>query len=308
MEKSNILEVRGISKSFRGRKIIDNLNLTVKRGDIFGFLGPNGSGKTTTIRMILRLIHTDGGTITINGYDVKDDFSRAIEGVGAIVEVPKFYSYLSGRKNLELTANLWGKSARDRVDEVLELVGLEGRANDKFRTYSLGMKQRLGIANALINSPRLVILDEPTNGLDPQGMKEIRDLVISLAREKNITFFISTHLLHEVELMCNRVAILDRGKIIAEGRVEELIERDYEIIEVCTKFIDEAENLIRGFEYAKSYEKSPRGFIVKLEKGKSGELNQVLVGGKIKVDYLIPHNHSLEDFFLETINGGDKND
>lgn len=308
MEKSNILEVRGISKSFKGRKIIDNLNLTVKRGDVFGFLGPNGSGKTTTIRMILRLIHTDGGTITINGYDVKNDFSRAIEKVGAIVEVPKFYGYLSGRKNLELTANLWGEDAKGRIDEVLELVGLSKRADDKFKTYSLGMKQRLGIANALVNNPSLVILDEPTNGLDPQGMKEIRDLVISLAREKNITFFISTHLLHEVELMCSRVAILSGGKIIAEGRVDELIEKDYETIEVCTSFIEEAEDLIKGFEYSKSYEKIARGFMVKLEKGKSGQLNQILTAKNIKVDYLIPHSHSLEDFFLETINGGDKND
>ena len=167
--------------------------------------------------MPVNLIYPNEGTIKINGYDLKSDFYKAIEKVGAIVETPRFYPYMSGRKNLQLMANLINNMPKGRVDEVLEIVGLSSRAKDKVKTYSLGMKQRLGIANALLNNPMLVILDEPTNGLDPQGMKEIRDLVCELASKKNITFFISTHLLHEVEQICNKVAILHHGKIVSQG-------------------------------------------------------------------------------------------
>lgn len=217
MDCKNVIEFVNLCKSFNGKKIIDNISFNVEEGDVFGFLGPNGSGKTTTIRMLVNLIYPNEGTIKINGYDLKSDFYKAIEKVGAIVETPRFYPYMSGRKNLQLMANLINNMPKGRVDEVLEIVGLSSRAKDKVKTYSLGMKQRLGIANALLNNPMLVILDEPTNGLDPQGMNEIRDLVCELASKKNITFFISTHLLHEVEQICNKVAILHHGKIVSQG-------------------------------------------------------------------------------------------
>ncbi|HHV08679.1 MAG TPA: ABC transporter ATP-binding protein [Clostridiales bacterium] len=218
-----LLETRNLTKSFRGRKIVDNLNLKVMKGDVYGFLGRNGQGKTTTIRMITGLIFPDSGDVMINGYNLKTDFKRAISQIGAIVESPTFYDYLSGHENLSLMANLVPGLNKSRIDEVLEIVRLTNRAKDKVKTYSLGMKQRLGIANALLNNPQLIILDEPTNGLDPQGMKEIKEMIVQLSSEKNITFFISSHLLHEMQQLCNRIGIINDGKLLVEGSIKELV-------------------------------------------------------------------------------------
>jgi ABC-2 type transport system ATP-binding protein len=311
MNCKNIIEVSNLSKSFKGRKVIDKINLIVEEGDIFGFLGPNGSGKTTTIRMLVNLIYPDEGTIKINGCNLKDNFKNAIENVGVIVETPKFHPYLSGRKNLELMANLISDISSDRVDEVLKLAGLISRAGDKVKTYSLGMKQRLGIANALLGNPELVILDEPTNGLDPQGMKEIRDLVCELALKKNITFFISTHLLHEVEQICNKVAILNHGKIVAQGKVDDLLNFDYETVEICTSSNERVLDIIKHLHYVKSAERSVKGIVVHIEKGRSAELNRLLITNDVDIEYLIPLNRSLETFFIDITKGGgeiDKSD
>lgn len=306
--ENKMIEVIGLTKSFNGRTVIDNIDITVDEGDIFGFLGPNGSGKTTTIRMLLKLIYPDSGVIRLVGSDIKEDFSHVVDKVGAIVETPRFYTYLSGRKNLELMANLIGLSSKDRIDEVLKLVGLVDRAKDKFKTYSLGMKQRLGIANALLNDPRLVILDEPTNGLDPQGMKEVRDIILKLSFEKKITFLISTHLLHEVEQICNKVAVLNNGRIVAQGKVSDLLNSEWEIIEVHTSQEDRAFDIVRDKEYVKSVEKIPRGVRVKIEKGNSSRLNSALVKGDVDVQYLIPNSQSLESYFIELINGSEQVD
>jgi ABC-type multidrug transport system ATPase subunit len=223
MISNMLLETHNLTKSFRGRKIVENLNLKVMKGDIYGFLGRNGQGKTTTIRMITGLIFPDSGDVMINGYNLKTDFKRAISQIGAIVEAPTFYDYLSGYENLLLMANLVPGLNKSRIDEVLEIVRLTNRAKDKVKTYSLGMKQRLGIANALLNNPQLIILDEPTNGLDPQGMKEIKEMIAQLSSEKNITFFISSHLLHEMQQLCNRIGIINDGKLLVEGNVKELV-------------------------------------------------------------------------------------
>lgn len=211
-----------MTKSLGGRKVIDHLQLQVQRGDIYGFLGRNGQGKTTAIRLITGLIFPDSGDILINGHNLRTDFKKAIANIGAVVESPSFYGYLSGYGNLKLMANLVPGLTKSRIDEVLEIVRLSHRANDKVKTYSLGMKQRLGIASALLSSPKLIILDEPTNGLDPQGMKEIKELIVQLASERNITFFISSHLLHEVEQICTRVGMLDHGKLLLEAGIDEL--------------------------------------------------------------------------------------
>ena len=224
MISNTLLETRNLTKSFRGRKIIDNLNLKVMKGDVYGFLGRNGQGKTTTIRLITGLIFPDSGEVIINGCNLRTDFKQAISQIGAIVESPTFYDYLSGYENLSLMANLVPGLNRSRIDEVLEIVGLRSRAKDKVKTYSLGMKQRLGIANALLNNPQLIILDEPTNGLDPQGMKEIEEMIIQLSSEKNITFFISSHLLHEMQHLCTRIGIIDNGELLLEGRIDELLD------------------------------------------------------------------------------------
>ncbi len=303
-----MIEVRNLSKSFKGRKVIDDISLSVDEGDVYGFLGSNGSGKTTTIRMLLNLIYPNKGTIKLNEYDISRDFSKAIKRVGAIVEIPKFHSYLSGRKNLLLMANLIDDIEKHKVDEVLELVGLADRAEDKVKTYSLGMRQRLGIANALLCNPRLVILDEPTNGLDPQGMKEIRDLICRLSSENNITFFISTHLLHEVEQMCNKVAILNHGKIIAQGKVEDLVNIDYELVEIYTPLIDKAISEIENLDFVRNIKKSTKSIFVQIEKDHSIDLNRALINNNIDIKYLIPHNQSLEEYFIKLINGSEEND
>lgn len=218
-----MLEIQNLNKSYRRRKIIDNLNMSVYKGDIYGFLGANGEGKTTTIRMITSLIKADSGDIIINGKSVINCKNEAIRNIGAMVEAPKFYENMSGYENLELMARIMpGISDRD-IQNVLDLVGLKDRGRDKFKEYSMGMKQRLGIANALLGDPELIILDEPSNGLDPYGMKEINNLIVSLVKRFDKTFIISSHLLHEMEGICNRIGILHSGKLCIEGEVRTLI-------------------------------------------------------------------------------------
>lgn len=217
-----LLETRHLTKSFRGRKIVDDLNIRVMKGDVYGFLGRNGQGKTTTIRLMTGLVFPDSGDVLINGISLRKDFKRAIAHIGAIVETPAFHDYLTGYENLVLMARLAPGVGRSRIREVLDIVGLGSRARDKVKTYSLGMKQRLGIANALLHEPGLIILDEPTNGLDPQGMKEMKELILRLASERNITFFISSHLLHEMQQLCNRIGIIQNGRLLMEGDIREL--------------------------------------------------------------------------------------
>ena len=218
-----MLEIQKLNKSYRRRKIIDNLNLTVYKGDIYGFLGANGEGKTTTIRMITSLIKADSGDIIINGKSVKNVKNEAIKNIGAMVEAPKFYENMSGYENLELMAKIMPGVSDLDIQNVLGLVGLKDRGRDKFKEYSMGMKQRLGIANALLGDPKLIILDEPSNGLDPYGMKEINNLIVSLAKRCDKTFIISSHLLHEMEGICNRIGLLHSGKLCIEGEVRALI-------------------------------------------------------------------------------------
>ena len=218
-----MLEIQKLNKSYRKRKIIDNLNMSVYKGDIYGFLGANGEGKTTTIRMITSLIKADSGDIIINGKSVINCKNEAIRNIGAMVEAPKFYENMSGYENLELMAKIMPGVSDLDIQNVLGLVGLKDRGRDKFKEYSMGMKQRLGIANALLGDPKLIILDEPSNGLDPYGMKEINNLIVSLAKRCDKTFIISSHLLHEMEGICNRIGILHSGKLCIEGEVRALI-------------------------------------------------------------------------------------
>lgn len=301
-----VLETVNLSKSFGAKKAVDRLNLQVESGDIYGFLGPNGSGKTTTIRMLLNLIYPDEGQIAIHGHDVATDFLAAIRQVGAIVETPQFYNYLTGRQNLVQMANLVPDLPKTRIDEVLELVGLSKRSKDKVKTYSLGMKQRLGIARALLHRPSLVILDEPTNGLDPQGMIEVREMIARLAKDEGITFFISTHLLHEVEQVCNKVAIIQNGRLLAQGSVQGLLSTEHEVVRVCTSRPEAAKDLLGNLPFVKLVELSAEGLTVQLEKGSSAQLNLSLVSKNIPVEYLIPEHQSLEKFFLEMTKGGDQ--
>jgi len=300
------LEVSNLSKYFNGKKVVDNISFQVEAGDVFGFLGPNGVGKTTTIRMILGLIHNNSGVVKINGYDIKKDFKKAIDEVGASVETPKFYEYLSAYDNLVQVANLHPRISKKRIYEVLEIVGLKDRAEDKVKLYSLGMRQRLGIARALLNRPKLVFFDEPTNGLDPQGMIEIRTMISQLAIEQGITFFITTHMLYEVEQICNKVAILKEGKLITQDYVKNLLNKDTEKIQLHTNDIKQAVALLKPMEFIKKMDSASFGFKIELEKGFVRELNKNLVTNGVKVNYLIPENQTLEQLFIE-LTGGNNN-
>lgn len=289
MNKKILLQTKNLTKTYGFRAAVNKLNLQVEEGDIYGFLGQNGSGKTTTIRMITGLIHPDDGEVKIAGYDLKSNFKKAISHVGAIVEYPTFYSYLSGYDNLRLMANLLPNVTPKEIDEVLEIVNLTNRAKDKVETYSLGMKQRLGIANSLLNHPKLIILDEPTNGLDPQGMKEIKELIIQLASEINITFFISSHQLNEIEQICNKVGILQKGKLLAEHDVKQLLSDEQETVEINTPEIEKAEKILRTDVNVKSIQRSQNKLIIRLNKGYSPNLNQLLVINNVQV---FDHNPS----------------
>ena len=219
-----VLECNNLYKKFGKRLIIKDMSTKLESGDILGFIGPNGAGKTTTIKLMLGLQRIDEGTVEINGYDIQKDFEKAIERVGAIVENPDLYMYLSGYKNLQLIANLYKNIDKARIDEVVKLVGLESRINDKVSKYSLGMRQRLGIAQAIIHRPNILILDEPTNGLDPEGIKELRELIQKLAKEENMAVLISSHNLAELDNFCTKICIIKNGEVIDTKDIQELKE------------------------------------------------------------------------------------
>lgn len=218
-----VLAVDNVKKRIGKRLIIKGISFEVRAGEIFGFLGPNGSGKTTTIRMLVDLIKPTEGSIRICGYDVHKEHNEALQYVGCIVENPELYSYLSGWENLEHFARMLPGVGEKRIREVVDIVGMDARIHDKVKTYSLGMRQRLGIAQALLNDPKLLILDEPTNGLDPQGIKELREFIRQLA-ETGLSLFISSHLLSEIQQMCDRVAIISQGEVITVGEVSSLVD------------------------------------------------------------------------------------
>lgn len=224
MENNTVLKITDLHKNFKNFKAVDGLNLEVKKGEIFGFLGPNGAGKSTTIRIILSLLKSDSGKIFFFGEELTPNSRALFSRVGALVEKPDFYLYLSAYKNLEYFSELYGrKFSKTKLLETLEIVGLKGREFDKVKAYSLGMKQRLGLAQALIHDPELIILDEPTNGLDPQGMREVRNLLIDLAENHGKTIFLSSHILKEVEGMATSMAIINKGKTIVQGKVNDLL-------------------------------------------------------------------------------------
>lgn len=233
-----VLETIGLSKNFRSRRAVDILSLQVREGDVYGFLGPNGAGKSTTIRMLTGLVRPNSGTARLLGHDVCTEHVQAAQNIGALVEMPAFYKYMSARENLKILSRLSGSCDIKRIDQVLDTVGLLDRANDKIKTFSHGMVQRLGIAQALLPNPKLVILDEPTSGLDPQGMKDVRELILRLAKEEKMTVFLSSHLLHEVEQVCTRVGIINRGKLIAEGDVSAIVPKNMTLEDLFLKLVE----------------------------------------------------------------------
>lgn len=236
MQSNPVLEIRNLSKTIGGQKIVENLNLTVNRGDIFGFLGPNGAGKTTTLRLIMHLIFPTSGEVIIDGHSVEKQPLLALSKVGSIIENPAFYLHLTAYQNLKLSAKLaLIKISDHRIKEVLSTVGLSNAKNKPVKNFSLGMKQRLGLANALLCSPSLIILDEPTNGVDPQGLRELKGLIKQLAHKENITFLISSHMLREMEDLCNKTAFIQHGKIVEQGLIADLM-KSYDVTSLETLF------------------------------------------------------------------------
>ena len=240
----NILEIKNVSKKIGKRQILNNLSLEVKEGEIYGFVGPNGAGKTTLIKVMLGLYKSDSGTIKIDGYDIKHDFENAMNAVGAIIENPEMYSYMTGKDNIDLYLRMNPNSDKKYVKDVIESVKLGNRINNKVRTYSLGMRQRLGIAQALVSKPKILILDEPTNGLDPLGIKELRDILKKISKEQNIAVFISSHILKEIELICDRIAIIDNGTILEVKDMNDIKEEKLQVLFELSP-IDKAEEILK---------------------------------------------------------------
>lgn len=297
-----IISASGLTKRFRRVLAVDGLDLTVERGEVFGFLGPNGAGKSTTLRMMVGLIRPTKGKIALFGHNVWRDHRHALRRVGAMIESPAFYKYLSGRDNLRILYNTGGACTAADIDEALDTVGLLSRAGDKVKSYSQGMRQRLGIALAILGKPELILLDEPTNGLDPQGMKEVRDLITSLSRDRNLTVFLSSHLLHEVEQICSRIAVVNKGRVIESGNVSDLLKQS-ETYDLHAHPAEAAVAAIGGLEWA-SVESSLDGMLnVKIEGGTPAELNKHLVEKGIAVSALIPRKASLEELYLRLVDG-----
>lgn len=297
--KNVILEIKNVTKKYGKKTIIDNLSLDVESGQVYGFLGPNGAGKTTTIKMVVGLISMDSGSIKINGMDIVKNHEKAMKSVGAIVENPDLYGYLTGMENIKLFARIHNVK-KERIDEVIKLVDMQDRINDKVNKYSLGMKQRLGLAVALLHKPQLLILDEPTNGLDPAGIKKLRDTLKDLAHKSKISVFVSSHLLSEMQLMCDKVAIIDAGKII---KVEDLnLEK-----KVSNEYIFDVSDLEKSLEILSGTCKCSilNKFLIVQYEDKVSEIVKILSTNGIDIRSFKKKEDTLEDEFLK-ITGGVK--
>jgi ABC-2 type transport system ATP-binding protein len=291
-----VFRARALSKSYGDRLAVDRLDLEVDGAELFGFLGPNGAGKTTTIRMALGLIAPTSGSVEILGREVRSHRSEVLPRVGALVESPALYGYLSGRDNLTVFGDVLGGVSRKRIDEVLEIVSLNGREGDRVRTYSMGMKQRLGLAVALLNDPELLILDEPANGLDPAGIVEMRDLLRDLAAAGK-TVFISSHVLSEVQQICSRVAIINHGKLIRVAPVAELIESPGEF-EVKVDSPSDLATALRLQPWGREARAEDGVVITAAPDGRGRELIRFLVQNGFEADAVSPRHRDLEDIFL----------
>lgn len=306
MDNEKVIEIEDLSKQFREVKAVDNLSLTVYKGDVFGFLGPNGAGKSTTIRMLVSLINPTNGKIKIFGKDLKTNRIDILKHLGAIVEKPDFYGYLSAYKNIEILGKLSQTDVSNkRIMEVLELVGLEKRYKSKVKTFSHGMKQRLGLAQALLHDPDLIILDEPTTGLDPQGMKEVRDLLLYLSNEKKKTIFISSHILYEIELIANRMIIINKGTKVVEGYVEDLLNSNNLKVSIEVNDIEKAKAIINSSFWNGRIESSDSNkLIFSLTNDEIPKVNRFLVENNIEVSAVVP-TRSLEQYFLNITEKGE---
>ena len=295
-----VLVCNNIFKSFGKRKILNNISFELNKGDILGFIGPNGSGKTTTIKCILGLNSIDNGTVVINGYDIKKDFEKAIENIGAIIENPDLYMYLTGYQNLKIISNMYKNIPKERINEVIKLVKLNNRIHDKVSKYSLGMRQRLGIAQAILHKPNLLILDEPTNGLDPEGIKELRELLVNLSKKENMAKLISSHNLKELESFCNKICIIKNGKIIETNDIKNIKTNNLSIY----KFeVDNTKNINNILDNTVIISKNI--FTIQTQKDKIPSIIEKLIKNNYKIYEIIEEKESLEDAFLIKTGGNE---
>ncbi len=295
MDGNPVIQTEGLTKRFGKIVAVDNLSLTVPRGHVFGLLGPNGSGKTTTMGMLLGLTRPSAGSFRL--FDERGNHHAALRRVGAIVETPAFYPYLSGRQNLAYFQGILGRGGAQELDDLLDRVGLADRANDRFHTYSLGMKQRLGLAYALLGDPELLFLDEPTNGMDPAGMAEMRDLIRSLGTEDR-TVFLSSHLLHEVEQVCDSVVILSKGNLIAQGSVTELLKGRGQI-RLRTTDNEEAVAVLTALDWVEEARIENGMVYVSAPPERAAEVSAALSRADIYLTEMTSGQDSLESYFLE---------
>lgn len=301
-----VLELKNVSKIMEKKALVEDISFTINEGEIFGFLGPNGAGKTTTIKMITGLYSISKGEIYIDGKSVRKQFEKALSGVGGIIENPEMYGYLSGIDNLKLYARMHGGISKERIDEVVKLVKLGNRINDKVSKYSLGMRQRLGVAQALLHKPKLLILDEPTNGLDPMGIKELRETLRELAEKEGLAVMVSSHLLSEMELMCDRFGIIDGGKMIDMKTIGDIKENQSAGMQ---SFKLEVDDRVKALEII--WSKYPDikadafedGIKLTCQKDKLKEVNKELVLNEISLDMITTLTKTLEDEFMERTKG-----
>lgn len=301
-----MLQVKNLTKEIGKKRIIDNISFEVPQGEIFGLLGPNGAGKTTMIRMIVGLMRVTGGEILIHDHSVTSQFEQAMKYVGAIVENPELYKFLSGYQNLVHYARMIPGVTKQRIDDVISLVKLEDRIDDPVKTYSLGMRQRLGVAQAILHQPSLLILDEPTNGLDPSGIRELRDYLRHLAEVEGTTIIISSHLLSEIELICDRVGVIHHGRLMEVKVMKELAPMEKGGSQVVQFQVDQPtkgrEALIK-LDWNTTVRELPEGFEIDLTKEQVAELNAHLVAVGVRIYEIRCQRSSLEDRFLELTRG-----
>jgi len=298
-EASPALVLENVSKRFGRIAAVNQLSLEIKPGVMAGFLGPNGAGKSTTLYMIPRLVRPSGGCIRIFGVDIWQDFKKAIRSVGVTVESPAFYEYLTGRQNLELTARLLDNVSPREIDEILDRVGLAGRQHDRVRVYSTGMKQRLGIGRAMLGRPRLLILDEPTNGMDPEATQEVLSFLLEQVRQAGLTIFISSHLMSEIEEFCDTVFVIDQGRLVASGNVRELLKPHERIVRVTFQGrVPDRDFMSRHAQVRQLDSLAPDTLEITLTRDDSAWLNQCLLQEGFRVSAIAPKQKTLKEFFL----------
>ncbi len=302
------VQIRNLTKRVGNKTIVDGLSFDIPKGEVFGFLGPNGAGKTTTIRMMVGLISISEGQVLVQGIDVEKNFSQAMQHVGCIVENPELYKFLSGYQNLKHMARMSPGTMDARIDEVVKLVGLQNRIHDKVKTYSLGMRQRLGLAQALLHQPSVLILDEPTNGLDPAGIRELRDNLRRLAREEGMAVIVSSHLLSEMELMCDRIAVIAQGKLVSVQTLSDLMSGGERHVITSFEVGDKAlalSILNRLFkDHVVDDDNHPHLISLKIDKERIPDAIQALVEGGVRVYGVSAVTKTLEETFLEMTGDG----